>query len=104
MVLGDQVAPDKVLVPLMRLKEFTVGLVMAHSASAWSSTPPMTPYAVRERPSSPCRSRNTLSPFWSQSDRCMWQPFADRCEKGLGMKVARSPSASASVLTMYLKK
>jgi hypothetical protein len=34
MALGDQVAPDRVGTPLIRLNEFTVGLVIAQIASA----------------------------------------------------------------------
>ena len=34
----------------------------------------------------------------------MWQPLPVRSLKGLGMKVARQPACSASVLVMYLKK
>jgi len=41
MVFGDQVAPESVGAPLMRLKELTVGLVIAHNASALCNTPPM---------------------------------------------------------------
>src|SRR6188508_2365724 len=101
MALGDQVAPEAVVAPLIRLNEFTVGLVIAHSASALCRTPPMNWYATLDSPSSPSGSRKALlSPAASQADTCTWQPFPDRCANGLGMNVARSPCRSASVLTM----
>ena len=39
-VFGDQVAPESVTGALMRLKEFTVGLVMAQISCAAAISPP----------------------------------------------------------------
>src|SRR5882757_6261387 len=102
MVLGDHVAPDSVGGALMRLYEFTVGLVIAASAPAECITPPMKLYASVDRPNSPFESSNTFLPF-CHSDTCAWQPLPVRLANGFGMKVARRPFFSAIDFTMNLK-
>src|ERR1700678_2029415 len=87
----------------MRLYEFTVGLVMAHIASAECMTPPMKWYAVFERPSSPFLSAKTFLFFPDHNETCMWHPLPVRFENGFGMNVARKPCFSATDFTMNLK-
>ena len=100
---GDQVAPESVTGAVMRLNEFTVGLVMAQISSAAAISPPTNWYPVFDRPSSFFSSSKAFfSPC--QSDTWAWQPEPVRLANGFGMKVARSPCFSAIDFTMYLKK
>eukprot|EP00962_Isochrysis_galbana_P055618 scaffold27398_cov86-Isochrysis_galbana.AAC.2 len=92
---------------LSLLNEFTLGLVIAVYPGAWASSPPRNLSAVTDSPcmaASPPPQTFCFWPVVETSDTCAWHPEPVSPAKGLGMKVARRPWASARVRAMYLKK
>ena len=103
-VFGDHVAPESVRGALMRLYEFTVGLVIAAMPSACFMIPPRKLYPCADRPISSALSRNIFCvPLLSHTDICTWHPLPVRLVNGFGMNVARSPCFSATDFVMNLK-